>query len=139
MLVNGKPEPHADGAYYLEWREGKTRIRQSVGKDPAEASAHRLRKEAELNAVNNGVAVIPDGTNGQRALATAVAEFLEDTRLTKKAKTLAAYTTSLDYFTQSCSKHFLTDIERKDLLKFAAFLRDSKSRHHGAAGTSSLM
>jgi integrase len=128
VLVNGEPEPHAEGAYYLEWREGKTRVRQSVGKDPAEASARRLRKEAELNAVNNGVAVIPEGTNGQRTLATAVAEFLEDTRLTKKAKTLAAYTTALDYFTESCSKHFVTDIERKDLLRFAAFLRDDKEQ-----------
>jgi len=42
-----------------EWREGSKRVRLSVGKDPADASARRLRKEAELNAMNNGVMVVP--------------------------------------------------------------------------------
>jgi hypothetical protein len=31
-----------------------------------------------------------------------VAKFLEETELTKKPKTLAAYTTALNYFTESC-------------------------------------
>lgn len=56
------------------------------------------------------------------------AEFLEETELTKKPKTLAAYTTSLNYFTESCPKLFLNDIERKDLLKFCAFLREDKKQ-----------
>ena len=73
--------------------------------------------------------VLPqNGNNGHRSVATAVAEFLEETKLTKKPKTLAAYTTSLDYFTESCSKQYLKDIERRDLLKFAAFLRDEKEQ-----------
>src|SRR5260370_36579484 len=54
VLVNGKPERHPEGAYYLEWREGAKRVRLSVGKEAADASARRMRKEAELNAVNNG-------------------------------------------------------------------------------------
>jgi predicted Ser/Thr protein kinase len=45
---------------YLEWRENGRRVRLSVRKDPADASARRLRKEAELNAINNGLAVIPE-------------------------------------------------------------------------------
>ncbi len=49
--MNGKEERHAEGAYYLEWREAAKRVRLSVGKDPADANARRLRKEAELNAV----------------------------------------------------------------------------------------
>jgi hypothetical protein len=69
-----------------------------------------------------------NGNNGHKSLATAVAEFLEETKLTKKPKTLAAYTTSLDYFTESCPKQYLEDIERRDLLKFAAFLRDEKEQ-----------
>jgi hypothetical protein len=27
VLVNGKPETHKEGAYYLEWREGAKRVR----------------------------------------------------------------------------------------------------------------
>src|SRR5271154_787622 len=129
VVVNGKEERHPEGAYYLEWREGAKRVRLSVGKDAADASARRLRKEAELNAVNNGVKVVPEnGDNGNRSLAAAVTEFLDETKLTKKPKTLAAYTTALNYFTESCPKLYLEDIERGDLLKFCAFLRDKKKQ-----------
>jgi len=129
VVVNGKEERHPEGAYYLEWREGSKRVRLSVGKDAADASARRLRKDAELNAVNNGVSVVPEnGDNGHRSIAAAVAEFLDETKLTKKPKTLAAYTTAMNYFMESCPKLYLDDIERKDLLKFCAFLRDDKEQ-----------
>jgi hypothetical protein len=52
--VNGKEERHPEGAYYLEWREGSKRVRLSVGKDPADASARRLRKEASLERNKSG-------------------------------------------------------------------------------------
>ena len=129
VVVHGKEERHPEGAYYLEWREGAKRVRLSVGQDAQDASARRLRKQAELNAVNNGVAVVPEnGNNGHRSVAAAIADFLDETKLTKKPKTLAAYTTALNYFTQSCPKLYLQDIERKDLLKFCAFLRDDKEQ-----------
>jgi integrase/recombinase XerD len=129
VIVNGKEERHTEGAYYLEWREGSKRVRLSVGKDAADANARRLRREAELNAVNNGIAVVPEnGDNGHRSLAAAVEEFLDETKLTKKPKTLSAYTTALNYFTESCPKMYLEDIGRKDLLKFCAFLREEKEQ-----------
>jgi integrase/recombinase XerD len=129
VVVIGKEERHVEGAYYLEWREGTKRVRLSVGKDPQDAAATRLRKEAELNALNNGVAVVAEnGQNGYRSFAAAVTEYLEETTLTKKPKTLAAYKTALSYFTESCPKLFLDDIDRKDLLKFSAFLRDDKEQ-----------
>ena len=77
VIVNGHPERHPEGAYYLEWREKGRRVRLSVGKDAGDASARRQRKEAELNAVNNGVSVVPDGQNGHRSIAAAIAEFLD--------------------------------------------------------------
>ena len=45
MLVNGHPEQHPEGAYYLEWRENGKRVRLSVGKDAADASARRRRRK----------------------------------------------------------------------------------------------
>ena len=129
VVVNGEEERHAEGAYYLEWRDGAKRVRLSVGKDPQDAAARRLRKEAELYAVNNGVSVVAENSqNGHRSLAAAVTEYLEETTLTKKPKTLAAYRTALSYFTESCPKLFLDDLDRKDLLKFSAFLRDNKEQ-----------
>jgi integrase len=128
VLVEGRPEKHSEGAYYLEWREKGRRVRLSVGKDAQEASARRLRKGAELNALNNGVSVLPENGNGHPSVAAAVVRFLEETELTKKPKTLAAYTTALNYFAESCPKLYLQDIERADLLKFCAFLRDKKKQ-----------
>src|SRR5215472_7470811 len=86
VLVNGKEERHPEGAYYLEWREGSKRVRVSVGKDAQDAATQRLRKEAELNAKNLGVAVVDqDGQqNGQPSLSGAIADYLDETKLTKK-------------------------------------------------------
>ena len=70
-----------------------------MGKDAQDAAARRRRKEAELNALNNGVPVLPENGNGHPSVAAAVAKFLEETELTKKPKTLAAYTIALNYFT----------------------------------------
>ena len=129
VIIKGQQERHPEGAYYLEWRENGRRVRLSVGKDPADASARRQRKEAELNALNNGVTVVSaNGDDGHKSVEAAVANFLDETELTKKPKTLAAYTTALAYFRESCPRLFLQDIERKDLLKFCAFLRDEKKQ-----------
>jgi integrase len=130
VMVNAQQERHPEGAYYLEWWEGAKRIRLSVGKDAGDASARRLQKEAELNAVNHGVAVSPQNGNGNghRLLSLAVQEFLDETKLTKKPKTHAAYSSALKYFQESCPKMYLADLERKDLLKFSAYLRDVKKQ-----------
>jgi integrase len=71
---------------------------------------------------------VPDGQNGHRSVAAAIADFLDETKLTKKPKTLAAYSTALAYFVESCHKLNLEEIDRKDLLKFHAFLRDEKQQ-----------
>lgn len=129
VLVNGVEERHSEGAYYLEWREGDKRKRLSVGKDAATATSKRLQKEAELNAKNNGVSIVTPTTDAEAgSVAAAVTRFLEETQLTKKPKTLAAYTTALSYFQESCPKISLQDIDRRDMLKFSAYLRDDKEQ-----------
>jgi integrase/recombinase XerD len=128
VAVNGHEERHPEGAYYLEWREGSKRVRLSIGKDAQDAATRRLRKEAELNAINNGVRVVPDNGNGHRSLAATIADYLDEVKITKKPKTLAAYSKALDYFAESCRKINLEEIERGDLLKFSAFLRDEKEQ-----------
>lgn len=128
VLVNGNEERHPEGAYYLEWREEAKRVRLSVGKDAQDAATRRLRKEAELNAINNGVSVLPENGNGLRSLTATIADYLDEVKLAKKPKTLAAYSTALGYFTESCHKINLEEIERGDLLKFSAFLRDEKEQ-----------
>lgn len=101
----------------------------SVGKDAVDAVARRDRKQAELHALSNGISIVPENDDDRhKSFAKAVEEFLEETELTKKPKTLAAYTTALKYFAESCSKLYLQDIDRRDLLKFVAFLRQDKKQ-----------
>ena len=131
VVVNGKEERHPEGAYYLDWRTNGVRVRLSVGKNGQDALTQRDRKTFELNAANHGVVLQSEQNNSptDHSLTAAVADFLDDTKLTKKPKTVAAYTTALNYFLESCSKRRVEDIERKDLLKFSAFLRDEKELH----------
>src|SRR5260370_19114585 len=129
VVVNDKEERHPEGSYYLDWTEGSKRVRLSVGKDAQDAAAQRQPKAAELNAKGHGITVLPE--NGQRSLAAAIADYLEDTKLTLKPKTLAAYTTALKYFTESCHKLHIEDIERQDVLEFHALLEhDIDHRSH---------
>ena len=89
VIINGQQERHPAGAYYVEWRQNGRRMRRSVGSDAQDAIAKRQRKQAELNAVNNGVPIVP--SNGRRSLAETVADYLEEIEFTKKSKTHAAY------------------------------------------------
>jgi len=56
-----------------ERREGSKQVRLSVGKNAQDAVARRLRKEAKLNVINNGMTVVPEKGNGQRSLAETAA------------------------------------------------------------------
>ena len=127
VYVNGAQEKHEEGAYYLEWREGSKRIRLSVGKDAADATAKRLRKEAELNALNNGVAVAEEAQrSAQRNIAEVIAEYLVEIKMSRRSATHAAYTLALRNFTDSCSKTYLEEIDRTDLLHYVKHLRDQE-------------
>ncbi|MGD0793354.1 MAG: tyrosine-type recombinase/integrase [Terriglobales bacterium] len=103
-------------------------MRRSVGKNAADAG-ERHRKQAEFNAVNSGVAVVStDAKDSRRSLPATATEYLEEAQLRVKPRSYAAYSTPLGYFQECCSKPCLEDINRKDLLKFSAFLRDEKEQ-----------
>jgi integrase/recombinase XerD len=134
--VDGQKEHHPEGAYYLDWRDGSKRIRLSVGKDAANANSRRLRKEAELNAVAHGAKIAPEKKAG-RSLTEAVAEYLEDVKVKQQTNkptsfnrhsTFGVYSTALTYFLESCHKLTLEEIDRRDLLKYAGFLRADKEQ-----------
>jgi integrase/recombinase XerD len=127
VYVNGTEEKHKEGGYYLSFYKGAKRVRVAVGKDAATAQNKLLTKEAELKAVALGVEVVaPTAKHDQKRLGTAIATYLNETAMGKKPKTLAAYTTSLGYFAESCLKVHMESIDRTDLLEFAAYLRDDK-------------
>jgi integrase len=86
----------------------------------------RARYDLETENRSQGLTVTADGNGTGRPLTQTITTFLADVELTKKPETHAAYRKALEYFQQSCAKPHLEDIEKRDLLKFAAYLRDTK-------------
>ena len=130
VVVDGTEEKHPEGAYYLEWRDGGKRVRLSVGKSAVTAQNRRLRKETELRAISQGVSIVasPDGEGTKRSISVAATSFLEEIKLTRKTKTYKGYEIALAYFQESCSKRYLEDLEKIDLLRFTAFLKNDKKQ-----------
>jgi len=123
VVVDGHEERHPEGAYYIDWREGPRRKRKSVGKDAAAAAAERFKREQILAAKNAGAEVVEEKADGTR-LADAVDTYLARIKITRKPKTDAAYRAVLDKFLSVCRKQHVEQVDRDDLLKFAAHLRD---------------
>src|ERR1017187_5595047 len=126
VLVNDKEEKHPEGAYYIEWRDGAKRVRKAVGTNAQDAAALQLKKEAELNAVNHGIAVAPEVKDARHSLAAAVADYLADVAKNHKPRSVVSYSLALEYFLESCSKPTVEEIDRADMLDFGEFLRDEK-------------
>jgi integrase/recombinase XerD len=119
-----------DGQYYLRFA-GKW---HPVGSDPLLALDAKAAKEKLLRDLERGVVPVVEALPHlvkqptRLTVAAAVTEYLVETKISKKPKTLAAYTTALSYFQESCPKLFLDEIDRRDLLQFAAWLRDEKAQ-----------
>jgi len=128
VLVDGREERHPEGAYYISWYEARKLVRRSVGRNASDAHAKMLRKAAELNAVSSGVPVLKENDRHSQPLVIAASEYLADVKLTHKPRSYAAYKTALDYFLASCHKPSVHDIDRRDLIKFSAFLREEKDQ-----------
>jgi integrase len=125
VWVDGKEELHPEGSYYIEWREGSKRRRQSVGKDHLKAHASKLRQEARLNARARGID-IPSDEPGTRAptIAEASTAYLATIKISRPPGTYAAYALTLQNFADSCSKVRLDQITRSDLIEFTRYLRE---------------
>ncbi len=127
VLVNDRQEKHPEGAYYLDWNEDGKRRRISVGTDASAAYNSRARKQRELDAIAAGLIVSnPIEDDSRLRIRSAVDDFLEEVQLSRQRKTWMGYCVSLRYFQESCGKSFLDEVERKNLLRLAAFLRDTK-------------
>ncbi len=124
VLVDGRPELHKEGAYYIEWYVDGKRHRESVGKNPTEAWAAAERKVQVLRNEKLGIEVVDTDQHDRTTLAEACRDFLEEIRQQRRPKTYAQYKTALAYFRESCGDKQLRLIERKDLINFMGFLTD---------------
>jgi integrase len=127
VLVDKVETRFPGGVYYIDWTDKGSRRRQSVGSDGTVAYNRQLRKQAEMDAQASGVVVVSSSAGPKLTpLAESIAEYLEEIEVSKKPKTFSAYSNSLKFFQESCTKKHLEEIDRRDMLRFSAFLRDEK-------------
>ncbi len=116
------------GTWVETFNGTRSPINETGGCSHDRSYAARALRTCSVYSMNNGASIVPEGKDGRRSIAASVADYLDETKLTKKPKTLAACGTALAYFVESCHKLNLEDIDRRDLLKFHAFLRDDKEQ-----------
>jgi len=119
VLVDGEPEHHPEGTYYIEWYQAGKRRRQSV-KDPTEILQRARRKAVELDATKSGLQIVDGDPDDQHLLlADAVAAYLKEIEPPQREPTTySAYKLALEGFMTSCSKTYIQDVEREDVLAY---------------------
>lgn len=110
------------GRWYITWLEGNKKCRERCD-SWSHALLQKNKKQAELHAISAGVIITP--SNPARLKVTdAIEQFNDDLRLRDmRARTVAGYRLVFETFQKSCPKTYLDQIDRRDLLKFAASLR----------------
>lgn len=124
-LVDGKPEHHPEGCYFLRYAnaEGK-RVWERVGKDGQLALDARLKRERSGAAEAVGVDIVHD--TDKRLLSKAIAEYNAEIKAHKSKRTHAAYRLTLSLFKDAIKTTYLEDISREDILTFISALRDDE-------------
>lgn len=124
-LVDGKPEHHPEGCYFLRYAnaEGK-RVWERVGKDGQFALGARLKRERSGAAEAVGVGIVHD--TDKRLLSKAIAEYNAEIKAHKSKRTHAAYRLTLSLFQDAIKTTYLEDISREDILTFISALRDDE-------------
>lgn len=126
-IINGKEEKHPEGKYKVRWLEnGKPRF-DSVGNDPDAALIALNRREKGLAAIAAGVQVKNDDGKKRHKIADAAAEYLSFVRENESHKTWLAYSRNVKLFQESCTKSFLDQIDRADVLEFVTACRKQLS------------
>ena len=135
-LINGKPEKHNEGVYYLRYLKDGKYTWEAAGADSQEAVRKLNQKNVSFEAQANGLKVVADDQAGERRhvsnrqtrdngirTSEATTTYLIDTEKYKSEKTYTAYSQTLRTFRESCKKDYLHQIDRRDILDYVDFLR----------------
>jgi integrase/recombinase XerD len=111
VRINGAVETHAEGAYYIEWRERGKRCRVSVAREDAVAEARK--KAVKLQAIGDGLIATPDplpATPEKTPIGDAIDDYLKYVKMQRKKRTFLTYRYTLDVLLRaSYKKKFVDD------------------------------
>lgn len=123
VLISGRDERHPEGKYYLEWYDIDNRRRRKPVPNFADLVDQSRRKAIEVAAMRAGVIEAPKVSSPaaevRTRVSTAIDSYLDFIRDHRASRTYLAYRYTLDtLFRESCSKPYVEDISREDILKF---------------------
>ncbi|HEY1984240.1 MAG TPA: site-specific integrase [Terracidiphilus sp.] len=124
-ILNGRPEAHPEGTYYLRFLRGKKRVWQSVGSESDAVLAALRNKEHDLQAIALGRSA-PEPASVDKTgvtVAEGAAKYLTDIRRFRSPKTIAACERILGLFEETFAVRSLASLRRDDLLDHMAALR----------------
>jgi len=132
VYVNGKPEEHPEGNFYIHRLDHGRQVWKKIGPNPADAVRAAEYEASLLRAVAMGLPIkkqeTPDLTYGPQMW-----KFLEDYKLSQSDESYALMSQTLVEFNEQCKKNDLTKITREDLLRYKKWLvnRDRSLRTAG--------
>jgi len=123
VRINGKVEVHAEGSYYIEWRERGKRHREAATRE--EALDQARRKAVELRAVKEGLIAAPEPepeAEPKIPIGTAIDDYLRFVRAHRKPRTYLTYRFTLDTLLRAAyKKKYVEDATRQDVLEFMTY------------------
>ncbi len=129
-VVQGQPEHHPEGSYYVRYLCRGKRVWKSVGPDAALAAVRNLQHDLEAFGLGRpgchpNLKVEPPGpeASARLSLAEATQAYLAEVRQFRSPKTIAACENMLGRFLARYPNKSILDITRKDLLDHMVGLR----------------
>lgn len=123
VRINGKVEVHAEGSYYIEWRERGKRHREAATRE--EALDQARRKAVELRAVKEGLISAPEPVpeaEPKIPIGAAIDDYLRFVRAHRKPRTYLTYRFTLDTLLRAAyKKKYVEDATRQDVLDFMTY------------------
>jgi integrase/recombinase XerD len=121
VAVEGRDVLHPEGVYFLQWWKDGTRTHEAVGADAFLAAEKAKHKQAEMDAVRNGLMPEPvaEAEPEHTTLTAAIDSYTEYIRYHRSLRTFRTYRPILNSFKIFCIKTNVADVERQDLIDFA--------------------
>ena len=124
VRVNGTVETHAEGVYYIEWRERGKRCRVSVDREDAIAEARK--KAVELQAIRDGLIASPEPVVEEKVAQTPIGDaihaYLRYVKMQRKSRTFLTYRYTLDVLLRaSYKKKYVEEADRQDAIDFMTY------------------
>jgi len=128
----GQPIP-VPGAtsYYLRYRENGTRKMVALGSDLQTAFLGYANRQLVVQQKELGIPVtVPASMIPRSTITVRQAQFIEEIdKLGKAWKTVKSYGKAIDSFRLSCTKDYLEEIDRADIIGFVGWLRKNLGKH----------